>query len=189
MNAPKLFVISAPSGCGKTTIVKAMLKRHPEFCFSVSATTRKKRDDEIDGRDYFFLTPEEFQRRIDSGEFAEWEEFFGNRYGTLKSQIDDALYHGTSMLFDIDVKGGLSIKRLYPHDAVTIFIEPPNLEILRQRLEYRGTETPQQLKIRLARVEMELQEGKSFTYHVVNDILDRAITDVETIISSYIRKF
>jgi len=182
MNAPKLFVISAPSGCGKTTIVKAILDRHPEFRFSVSATTRRKRDEEIDGRDYFFLSTVDFQRRIDAGEFAEWEGFFGNRYGTLKSQIQDALVTGMSMIFDIDVKGGLSIKRLYPRDAVTIFIEPPSLEILRQRLSRRGTETPQQFQIRLARVEMELREGKSFTYHVVNDILEKAIADVDAII-------
>ncbi len=188
MNAPRLFVISAPSGCGKTTIVKAILQRHPEFRFSISATTRKKRDDEIDGHDYFFLTQQEFQRRIDIGEFAEWEEFFGNRYGTLKSQIDDALHTGTSMIFDIDVKGGLSIKRLYPHDAVTIFIEPPNLEILHQRLASRGTETPRQLQIRISRVEMELQEGKSFEYHIVNDILEKAIADVDAIIQDSLTK-
>jgi guanylate kinase len=182
MNEPKLFVISAPSGCGKTTIVKAILERHPEFRFSVSATTRKKRDDEVDGRDYLFLSPEEFQRQIDTDEFAEWEEFFGNRYGTLKNQIQDALRSGTPMIFDIDVKGGVSIKRMYPRDAVTIFIEPPSLEILQQRLAHRGTETPRQLQIRLARVEMELREGKSFTYHVVNDILEKAIVDVDSII-------
>ena len=188
MNAPKLFVISAPSGCGKTTIVKAILERHPEFRFSVSTTTRKKRNDEVDGRDYFFLTPEEFQRRIDIGEFAEWEEFFSNRYGTLKSQIEDALRAGISMIFDIDVKGGLSIKRLYPHDAVTIFIEPPSLEILHQRLARRGTETHQQLQIRLARVEMELREGSSFEYHIVNDILEKTIIDVDTIIRDSLTK-
>ncbi|MGD0337414.1 MAG: guanylate kinase [Bacteroidota bacterium] len=188
MNAPRLFVISAPSGCGKTTIVKAILQRHPEFRFSISATTRKKRDDEINGHDYFFLTQQEFQRRIDIGEFAEWEEFFGNRYGTLKSQIEDALHAGTSMIFDIDVKGGLSIKRLYPHDAVTIFIEPPNLEILHRRLALRGTETTRQLQIRLSRVEMELQEGKSFKYHIVNDILEKAIADVDAIIQDSLTK-
>jgi guanylate kinase len=184
MNKPKLFVISAPSGCGKTTIVKAILERHPEFRFSVSATTRKKRDDEIDGVDYFFLSLAEFQRRIDAGEFAEWEEFFGNRYGTLKNQIQGALQSGTSMIFDIDVKGGLSIKRLYPRDAVTIFIEPPSLEILRQRLAHRGTESPGQLQIRLARVGMELEEGKSFTYHIVNDLLEKAVADVDSIIQN-----
>jgi guanylate kinase len=188
MNEPKLFVISAPSGCGKTTIVKAILERHPEFRFSVSATTRKKRDDEVDGRDYFFLSPEEFQHRIDTGEFAEWEEFFGNRYGTLKTQIQDALQSGTPMIFDLDVKGGVSIKRLYPGDAVTIFIEPPSLEILRQRLAHRGTESPRQLQIRLARVEMELQEGNSFTYHVVNDILEKAIADVDSIITDSLKE-
>lgn len=188
MNAPKLIVISAPSGCGKTTIVKAILAQHPEFRFSVSATTRKKRDDEVDGRDYFFLTPEEFQRRIDAGEFAEWEEFFGNRYGTLKAQIEDALHAGISLIFDIDVKGGLSIKQLYPHDAVTIFIEPQDLEVLRRRLLERGTETSQQLQIRLGRVTMELQEGKSFKFHVVNDILKKAIADVDTIIRDSLKE-
>ncbi len=184
----KLIVVSAPSGCGKTTIVRAILERHPDFRFSVSATTRSKREGEADGRDYFFLTRDEFQRRIDAGEFAEWEEFFGNRYGTLKSQIDAALAAGTPMMFDIDVKGGLSIQRLYPRDTVTIFIEPPDMTVLRSRLAARGTETPQQLDLRLARAEMELRKGSGFEHHVVNDRLEIAVNDVETIILDSLKK-
>ncbi len=188
MNDPKLIVVSAPSGCGKTTIVRAILGRHPDFRFSVSATTRSMREGETDGKDYFFLSHDEFQRKIDAGEFAEWEEFFGNRYGTLKSQIDGALAGGSSMMFDIDVKGGLSIRRLYPRDTVTIFIEPPSLEVLRRRLALRGTETPQQLDLRMARVGMELREGAGFEHHVVNDQLEKAVTDVEAIILDAMNK-
>ncbi len=182
MKTSKLIVVSAPSGCGKTTIVRAILDRHPEFRFSVSATTRPRRQAEVDGRDYFFLTRGEFQRRVDAGEFAEWEEVFGNRYGTLKSQIDRALAAGTPLVFDVDVKGGLSIKRLYPADTVTIFIEPPSFEVLRSRLALRGTETPEQLDLRLARAQMELREGSGFEHHVVNDLLEKAVNDVEKII-------
>ncbi len=179
---PKLFVFSAPSGCGKTTIAHEILRRHPDFIFSVSATTRPKRENETDGKDYFFLSPDEFRRRIDAGEFVEWEEFFGNRYGTLHSEIKRALAAGRSMVFDIDVKGGLSIKRLYAADAVTIFIDPPSLEVLRQRLINRGTEDNTQLDTRLKRAAMEMEEGKKFDIHVVNDVLATAVDDVDAII-------
>ncbi len=180
----KLFVFSAPSGGGKTTIVKEILKRHPEFLFSVSATTRRKRENEIDGVDYFFLSQQEFQKRIDAGDFVEWEEFFGNRYGTLKSEVDRALLKDTSMVFDIDVNGGLSVKRIYKQDALTIFIVPPSMDILRERLKNRGTETPQQLDVRIKRAEMEIEAGKKFDIQIVNGLLSKAVDDVE----AYIRK-
>src|SRR5512140_1643597 len=122
--AGKLVVISAPSGAGKTTIARAMLERFPSLSFSVSATTRPRREAEIDGRDYFFLSRQEFERRIAAGEFVEWEKIYGDYYGTLKAEVARAAAEGRGLLFDIDVKGGLSIKRQYPH-ALLIFIRPP----------------------------------------------------------------
>jgi guanylate kinase len=162
MPIAKLIVISAPSGSGKTTIVREILKRHPETAFSVSATTRKKRDAEVHGQDYFFLTEKEFEEKIAQGELIEWERIYGDYYGSLKSQVDHALRTGTSMLFDVDVKGALSIKRKYPTDAVLIFIDPPSLESLTQRLSNRKTESAETLHRRLERVPMEMAKGAEF---------------------------
>jgi guanylate kinase len=182
----KLIVISAPSGSGKTTIARAVLQRHPALEFSVSATTRAKRPNEIDGRDYFFLTPEDFRQKIDAGLLVEWEEIYGNYYGTLKSEIDRTLAAGKSMVFDIDVKGALSIKRQYPAEAVLIFIRPPTVEILTERLRNRKTESPATLRTRLERVEMELEAGKKFDESIVNERLDKAIDDVEAIVCRHL---
>ncbi len=159
MSSGKLIVLSAPSGSGKTTIAKEIMKRFPQIGFSVSATTRAKRADEVDGRDYFFLTKEEFKRRVDAGEFVEWEELYGDFYGTLKVEVDRAIDNGRDLLFDVDVKGGLSIKRHYPA-ALLIFIRPPSTDALKDRLVKRQTEDPETLRKRLARVQMELELGK-----------------------------
>jgi guanylate kinase len=153
--------------------------------FSVSATTRPKRETEREGVDYFFLAKEEFLRRVEAGAFAEWEEIYGDYYGTLRSEIDRALATGERILFDVDVKGGLSIKRLYP-EALLVFIEPPSLDILRERLRNRKTEDPETLRRRLARVPMEMELGKAFDHQVVNDRLDRAIGEVEQIVQQYL---
>lgn len=182
----KLIVISAPSGCGKTTIANALLRRHPHFTFSVSATTRKKRPREEHGRHYFFLSQEEFQRAIDNDELVEWEEIYGDYYGTLKSVVDQALEKGNILLFDVDVNGGLSIKKRYPDDAVIIFIEPPDIESIAKRLMRRNTEDKAQLQRRLDRVPMELEKGKLFDYSVVNDDLERAIDEVDKIVQKEI---
>lgn len=181
----RLIVISAPSGAGKTSIARAILERTPHTRFSVSATTRPKRETEREGVDYFFLAKEEFLRRVEAGEFAEWEEIYGDYYGTLRSEIDRALATGERILFDVDVKGGLSIKRLYP-EALLVFIEPPSLDILRERLRNRKTEDPETLRRRLARVPMEMELGKAFDHQVVNDRLDRAIGEVEQIVQQYL---
>jgi guanylate kinase len=185
MNRGKLIVISAPSGCGKTTIAKAILRRYPEMLFSVSATTRSKRPGEIDGKDYFFLTKGEFQDLIKREELVEWEEIYGNYYGTLKSEVDRALARGMVMLFDVDVKGALSIKRKYANDAVLIFIKPPSLEALQKRLLDRKTEDEATVLRRLQRVPMELEKGKEFDYQVVNDDLAAAIREVEEIVQRH----
>ena len=182
MSSGKLIVVSAPSGAGKTTIVKALLAKYPAMLFSVSATTRPKRDVEIEGTDYFFLPRAEFERRIAAGELVEWEEIYGNLYGTLKAEVDKALTTGRTMLFDIDVKGGLSIKRMYPRDSVIIFIKPPTIEILRERLRNRKTEDDATFKRRMDRVAMELGMASRFDYQVVNDNLEQAIAEVDKLV-------
>ena len=182
MRTPKLIVISAPSGCGKTTIAREILKRYPDIAFSVSATTRPKRSNEVDGVDYFFLTNDQFHKNIDDGAMVEWEEIYGNYYGTLKPEIDRALHTGQSMLFDVDVNGALSIKKKYPKDTILIFIKPPSMEVLTQRLRNRKTETPETIQQRLDRVPMELQQAKQFDVSVINDELQDAIQRVDDII-------
>ncbi|MFN0157403.1 MAG: guanylate kinase [Bacteroidota bacterium] len=181
----KLIVISAPSGSGKTTIAREIMKRNPGLGFSVSATTRKRRDTEIDGRDYFFLTDEEFRRRVAAGEFVEWEEMYGNLYGTLKTEIDRAISNGQHLVFDVDVKGGRSIKELYT-DALLIFICPPSLDTLKQRLTGRRTEDEAALARRLDRVPMEMEMGKGFDITVVNDDLERATAEVDRIVKHHV---
>jgi len=183
MSRGKLIVVSAPSGAGKTTIVKAILAKYPSLLFSVSATTRPIRSDETEGRDYFFLPREEFERRITAGQLVEWEEIYGNLYGTLKSEVDKALSAGKTMLFDIDVKGAISIKRHYPSDAVLIFVKPPSFEVLRSRLLNRKTEDEATIKRRLGRVPMELETGNQFDYQVVNNDLQTAVQEVEQIVA------
>jgi guanylate kinase len=182
MKNPKLFVVSAPSGGGKTTIVKALLLRHPDFEFSVSATTRIKRANEENGEDYFFLRPEEFERLIRDNALVEYERIYGNYYGTLKIEVDRALGSGRCMVFDVDVKGALSIKKLYAAKAVQLFIEPPSIQILEERLRNRKTEDETTFQKRMARAASELEIGKRFDYRIVNDSLTRAIDEVDDII-------
>lgn len=153
--------------------------------FSVSATTRGKRNGEVEGKDYFFLSREEFQRRVQAGQLVEWEEIYGDYYGTLKSEAERALNQGKVMLFDIDVKGGLSIKRAYPNDSVLIFIQPPSMEALKNRLMSRKTENRAALDRRFERVPMELKEGEKFDFRVVNDVFSTAIAEVDAIIRKH----
>lgn len=186
MNTAKLFAFASPSGGGKTSIIKPMLQKYPEIEFSVSATTRAMRPGEVNGKDYFFLSKEEFEGLIASGGFVEHEFFFDNHYGTLKREVDRALAAGHSMIFDVDVKGALSIRRMYPNESVLIFIVPPSLEVLEQRLRNRKTEDEAKIQKRLQRAAMELETGKQFDVTVVNDLLEKAILDVDTIITNHI---
>lgn len=179
--ALKLIVISAPSGCGKTTIAHELIRRHPDVEFSVSATTRPRRTTETDGKDYYFISREEFLKGIDEGRFIEWEEIYKDLYGTPKSEIDRAFTAGHSIIFDIDVKGALSIKRQRP-EAILIFIKPPSMDVLHKRLEKRNTDSPESLKRRLDRMPMELAMDKDFDYRVVNDDLHRAVDEAEKMI-------
>jgi len=182
-----LLVISAPSGAGKTTIVKEVLRHFPTFKFSVSATTREKRPGETDGSDYFFLSKSEFEKKITDGELVEFEEIYSNYYGTLKSEVEKALSAGDDIVFDVDVKGGLSIKRQFPQ-AVTIFVKPPTLEALKDRLEGRGSETEEQIGRRLMRVPMELEKGKHYDYIITNDDLKKAVSEVFEVINNKMKE-
>ena len=177
-----LLVVSAPSGAGKTTIVKEILRAYPTFGFSVSATTREKRPGETNGKDYFFLSRSEFERKIAAGDLVEHEEIYSNYYGTLKSEVENALSNGRDIVFDVDVNGGLSIKAKFP-EAILVFIKPPSIETLRKRLKGRGSETDEQIEKRMARVEMELEKGEGFDYIIINDELKRAVNEVFGIIN------
>ncbi len=185
--AGKLIVLSAPSGAGKTSIAKVLLQRFPQMTFSVSATTRAMRPGETHGRDYFFLTKEDFRGRIDRGELVEWEEIYTNYYGTLKSEVDRALANGRVMLFDVDVKGALSIKAKYPNDALIIFVSPPSAEELRTRLLNRKTEDTATIERRMARVPMEMELATKFDHRVVNDELQRACDEATEIVRAALR--
>lgn len=182
----RLIVLSAPSGSGKTTIAREIIRLNPGLRFSVSATTRRQRDGERDGEDYFFLTPAEFRRRVEAGEFVEWEELFGNLYGTLRSELDRAVKENRHLLFDVDVKGGLSIRNSYP-SALMIFIRTPGMEVLKKRLQNRKTETEEVMSMRLDRVPMELSMGKEYGHQVVNDDLATAVREVQEIIQKYLQ--
>jgi len=186
MSRSKLIVIAGPSGCGKTTIAKAILQKYSDIAFSVSATTRIKRNVEIDGKDYFFISREEFEGKIRRNELIEWEQIYGDYYGSLKEEVDNAFKAGRSILFDVDVRGALSVRKKYPEDAVSIFIKPPSLELLMERLKNRRTETPESLARRMERVTMEMNQAADFDYCVVNDDLDNAIASVDAIIKAAI---
>jgi guanylate kinase len=177
-------VISAPSGAGKTTIIKELFKSMPNLAFSVSATTRNKRENETEGRDYYFLSSEEFKKKIDRGEFAEFEEVHGNYYGTLKSEIGKFVDGGKHLIFDVDVMGALSIKKLYP-SSVLIFIDVPVEELMR-RLKNRKTENDEQIEKRASRIMLEIEMKDKFDHIVDNSKgLDEAVDNAKKIIEKY----
>lgn len=183
-----LYVISAPSGAGKTTIVKEILKKYPGFVFSVSATTRKKRENETEGKDYFYFSKDEFRKMIENGELVEHEILFnGDYYGTLKSFVNDNLEKDKNVIFDIDVNGALNIKKIYGKKAKLIFILPPDLITLKERLKNRGTESIEQINERIKRVDLEIGKKNDFDYIVVNDNLERAISEVEEFLNNNIK--
>ena len=183
----RIVVVAAPSGSGKTSIAKEILRRYPTFRFSVSATTRPKRPTETDGKDYFFLARAEFEKRIAAGAFVEWETIYGNLYGTLRSEVDAALAQGKHLMFDVDVKGALSIKRAYP-EACLIFIRPPSVAVLEQRLRARLTEDAETLRQRMERVPMELEQAALFDHVVVNDVLETATDEVDAIVKYHLQQ-
>lgn len=177
----------APSGTGKTTIAKRILSAFPETKFSISATTRKPRKGEKHGVDYFYLSQKEFNNKIVEGDFIEWEKVYnGTRYGTLRSEVDKMIKKGYFPLLDIEVKGATNIKRLYGSQCVTIFIHPPSLDELKERLVKRGTETKYSLQERLERAKKELKYANVFDYVIVNDDLDEACKQVKRILKTFI---
>jgi len=185
----KCIIFSAPSGSGKSTLVHWLMDTHPELrlAFSVSATSRAPRGTEQDGVDYFFLSPEEFRERIAKGDFLEYEEVYGgNFYGTLRTQVTAALDKGINVIFDIDVKGGVNIKRQFGDKALSIFVCPPSLEALRNRLEGRGTETPEKIEMRLAKAGEEMTYSTQFDRVVVNDVLEEAKAEVFRLVSDFV---
>jgi guanylate kinase len=181
-----LIVVSGPSGSGKTTIARTILGDMPSMRFSVSATTRPIRAGEREGVDYYYLTRDEFHRRVAGGGFVEWEEVYGNLYGTLCTEVERALTLGQHLLFDVDVKGALSIKERYPQ-ALLIFIRPPSRDTLEARLRARSTEDEATILRRLARTDMEMELGARFDRQVVNDVLDRAIAETREIVQQYLQ--
>lgn len=182
-----LFIVSAPSGTGKTTIIKRILKEFPRIVYSVSATTRKKRENEKEGADYFFLTEEKFRQKIEQNEFAEWEKFYDYYYGTFRKYIDDNLKNGNDVLLEIDVKGALKIKESYP-DAVLIFIVPPSFNELINRLKNRQTEDEIDFQKRIERAELELRLKDKFDYLINNIEIEQAVADIKSLVEDLIKE-
>ncbi len=183
----KLFIFSAPSGAGKTTIVKHLLAGGFNLEFSISATSRGMRHTETDGKDYYFLTPEEFQKKVEAGEFLEWEEVYaGTCYGTLKSEVERIRNSGKHVVFDVDVVGGLNIKKYYGDEALAVFVKPPSVEELRNRLVVRSTDAPEVIEKRVQKAEYELSFAPKFDVILVNDHLERAFAEAERIVGEFL---
>ena len=184
-----LIIFSAPSGSGKSTIVQWLMKEHPELnlCFSISCTSRPPRGTEKDGIEYFFLSPEEFKAKIEQNAFLEYEEVYENRfYGTLKEQVERQLNAGQNVVFDVDVKGGINIKKFYGDDALSVFIQPPSIEELRKRLEGRATDSKDAIETRLAKAEYELSFSGKFDRIVIIDNLSQAEAETYSLIKDFI---
>lgn len=185
----KVIIFSAPSGSGKSTIINYLMQQGLNLHFSISATSREPRGNEQDGVEYFFLTPEEFRARIAAGDFLEYEEVYTNRfYGTLKSQVDSQLAKGENVVCDVDVLGAKNIKKCYGDQALSVFIQPPSIDVLRQRLEKRGTDAPEVIADRIARAEFELSFARDFDVVIVNDELNKTLAEVVKTIKDFLKK-
>ena len=183
----KLIVISAPSGAGKTSIVHYLLKNMPELSFSISACSRNKRANETDGKDYHFLGVDGFKNKIKENAFLEWEEVYENQfYGTLKSEVERILNEGKTVIFDVDVVGGLNIKKQYPKESLAIFIMPPSMDVLRERLISRGSESEESLQIRLENAEKEISRNNEFDTVILNDDFNLACEETKAVITNFI---
>lgn len=189
MNTGKLIIFSAPSGSGKSTLVNYLMEQHPELqlAFSISCTSRAPRGKEQNGVEYFFLSPEEFKKKIANDEFLEYEEVYKDRfYGTLKSQVEVQSQAGQNVVFDVDVKGGVNIKKHYGSRALSVFIQPPSVEELRNRLVGRATDAPEVIEQRLNKAEYELSFADKFDRIVINDDLEKAKVDVYNVIKQFL---
>jgi guanylate kinase len=186
----KIIIIAAPSGAGKTSITRHLLKTFPDqLAFSVSCATRKPRSYEQHGRDYYFISPDEFRKKIENSEFAEWEMVYeGKYYGTLKNELHRIWDENKVPLLDVDVKGGMNVQRQYPSTTLSLFIEPPSLAELKKRLEARGTETPESLQARLTKASYELTFKNKFDKPIINDVLEEACQKAEVAVKEFFRK-
>jgi guanylate kinase len=184
----KLIIFSAPSGSGKTTVVKHLLKTFPQLAFSVSVTTRKQRPNEVNGKDYYFYSEKEFLQAIKNEEFLEYEEVYkGLFYGTLKSEVDRLWAEGKTVIFDVDVVGGLNIKKYYKEKALAVFLRPPSLEVLLERLVNRETEVEHQLQERVEKARTELNFEQHFDEVIVNDVLSDTFATTENLVTSFLK--
>lgn len=185
----KLVIFSAPSGSGKSTIIQSLLNRDLNLSFSISATSRAPRGTEKNGVEYYFISPEEFRQRIANGEFLEYEEVYtGKFYGTLKSEVERILDSGRNVIFDVDVVGGLNIKKYYGDQALALFIQPPSIEELEKRLKHRATDAPEVIASRVAKAEYELSFAPRFDHIIVNDILEKAQEEAYQTIRQFLDK-
>ncbi|MBF0196875.1 MAG: guanylate kinase [Planctomycetes bacterium] len=183
MKRGHLTIVCGPSGCGKSTLIKAFLKKYDHFTFPTSVTTRSPREGEVHGEHYFFMSKEDFKAKNDKGEFLEYADVYGQYYGTLKATIDDSLIKGESLIKDIDIQGAKSLmKTLDPSDLTSIFISPPSLEALKDRLDKRGSENESTLKRRLQEAELEMSDSHLFNHVIINDKLEQAYEDFEKIL-------
>ncbi len=183
----KVVIFSAPSGSGKTTIVRALLERYPQLEFSISATSRAPRGCAQHGKDYYFFSQEEFMQAVSENKFVEWEEVYkGTCYGTLRSEVERIWADGHVIVFDVDVIGGLNLRRIFGDDACAVFIMPPSVEELRRRLESRGTDAPEVIDRRVAKAEFERTKAQGFDHIVLNDRLDEAIEETACILENFI---
>lgn len=183
----KLFIFSAPSGAGKSTIVGHLLKMDLGLAFSISATSRRPRKGEKNGREYYFVSTEEFRRKIRDKEFVEWEEVYpGRYYGTLKSELERIWERGQHALFDIDVQGGMNLKKKFGDRALSVFVMPPSLQVLEERLRDRGTDDAESLRKRIEKAEWEMQFAPLFDRTLVNDRLEKALTEAESMVKSFL---
>ncbi len=189
MMSSKVVIFSAPSGSGKSTVVNHILSLHPEMEFSVSATSRAPRGTEKDGVEYYFLSAEEFRRRIESGDFVEYEQVYAGRYyGTLKSEVDRIWNKGHVIIFDVDVKGGVNLKKYFGDAALSVFIKAPSVEVLRSRLIGRGTDSAEAIEERVAKASEELTYEDKFDYVLVNDDLATAFSDAERVVDEFLAR-
>ena len=189
MSKNKCIIICAPSGAGKTSITKYLLAQDLNLKFSISACNREKRENETNGVDYYFLSTEEFQNKIDNNEFVEWEEVYQDQYyGTLKSEIDRIWNEGHNVIFDVDVEGGLSLSKYFGENALTIFIQAPSIEELEKRLRSRGSETEEKIQKRLKKATQEMSYSKWFDVIIVNDNLEIAQEETYRIVNSFLSK-
>lgn len=184
----KLIIFAAPSGSGKTTIVRHLLSKFPNNLeFSISATTREKRVGEVNAKDYYYLSLEDFKKKIANNEFLEWEEVYaGTRYGTLRAEVERIWAKGKAVIFDIDVEGGLNLKNQFKQDALSVFVMPPSIKILEERLNSRSTDSPESIARRVAKAEKELKTAELFDCFILNEVLEEALEKAEEVVANFL---